>query len=389
VCGRLAPPRAVRRVTLRDVAGPFDEGLLTWFPGPRSYTGEDVAEVSCHGNPLIVARLLDAFVAAGARVAHPGEFTRRAFLNGKVDLTRAEAVLQAISATSPGGLALAHAGLSGAVAGLADALRDALVDVAAELEAILDYPGEDLLVAPDEDLVARLRDAADRARAATRGAGHLAVDGARVAIVGPPNVGKSSLFNALLGRPRALVSPTPGTTRDVVESALQLGAVRVTLLDTAGQRDAADPVEAAGVELAREASAGADLVLDVVRVDRPGDGPCRGLRVGTHLDLGGAREVDVAVSCVTGDGIDTLKAAILAGLRGEEPGGLVASLRQRDLLLAVAAHAEGAAAELAPAGPAVAVERVYAALAELDALVGRDTREAVLDRLFARFCIGK
>lgn len=392
VCGRVPPPRAVRRVTLRDAAGPFDEGLLAFFPGPRSYTGEDVAEVSCHGNPLIVERLLEAFRAAGARLAHPGEFTRRAFLNGKVDLTRAEAVLQAIAATSPAGLAVARKGLAGEVEGLADGLRDALTDVAAELEAALDYPGEDLLVPPDDAISARLGQVAGRARSAVAGGGRVAVEGARVALVGAVNVGKSSLFNALLGRPRALVSATPGTTRDVVEATLPLDAARITLCDTAGERETPDAIEAAGMGLARATAGEADLVVHVVRADLPGDRAGPDLLVGTHADLGVVREVDVAVSSVTGEGVAELKRAIVRALVGEEPGGagaLVASLRQKDLLVAVAAHAEAAAAELGPGGPAVAVEHVYAALAELDALVGRDTREAVLDRLFARFCIGK
>lgn len=407
VCGRAPPPpRSVRRVDLRDAAGVFDAGLLVWMPGPRSYTGEDVAELSCHGNPLLVERLLAAVCAAGARVARPGEFTRRAFLLGKLDLTRAEAVLQAISATSPAGLALAQRGLGGAVEDLADALRERLVDVAADLEAALDYPGEDLLVRDDATLAAELARVTTEARAAadTWRAGRVAVEGARVAVVGPVNAGKSSLFNALLGRPRALVAPTPGTTRDVVESPLALGEARVVLLDTAGDRDTDDPVEAEGVALAREVTDDVDLLLVVVPLDRPvapataellarSSGRPRRV-VGTFADRPRVAVVDVdfQVCPPTGAGVATLRDALPTALVGEEPGqgrALLASQRQRDLLLAVARAAEAAAAELAAAGPAVAVERIYVALDELDALVGRDTREAVLDRLFARFCIGK
>jgi tRNA modification GTPase len=410
VCGPLPRPRAVRLARLRDTGGVFDDGLVTWMPGPASYTGEDVAEISCHGNPLLVERLLEALCARGARPASPGEFTRRAFLNGRMDLTRAEAVLQAIAATSPAGLAVARAGLDGRVTARIDALRDALVDVAAELEAILDYPGEDLLVASDAELAARLDAVAADAAAAVAGhrAGLVAVEGAKVALVGPVNAGKSSLFNALLGRNRALVSPTPGTTRDVVESALPLDAMRVHLYDTAGERDAVDPIEAAGLALAAAMVEEADLLLVVLPGHHPLDDVGAAilartaarprLVVVTHADLqrvlllpDGIDAIEVAIP--TGSGIDALRAALPCALRGEDPGevaGLVASQRQRDAYARLGANAAAAAAALREGGgPAVAVERVYEALASLDVLVGRDTREAVLDRLFSRFCIGK
>ncbi len=409
VCGTVPAARRATLVQLRDDAGRFDEGLLTWMPGPRSYTGEDVAEVSCHGNPLIVQRLLDAFCAAGARLAGPGEFTRRAFLNGRMDLTRAEAILQAIAATSPAGLAVARAGMEGAVVSRAAALRTTVVNIAAELEAVLDYPGEDLLFSGDAALVARLDAVAADAGAIVVGhrAASVAVEGARVALIGPVNAGKSSLFNALLGRARALVSASPGTTRDVVESALQLDAVRLTLLDTAGERIPADPVEAAGQALARATADEADLLLLVLPghlplspegaalLDRSADRVRR--IVVTHADLSAGIEcsipVDFRVSAVTGEGIAALRAALPLAVAGEAPGAvetLIASRRQRDLFAALAAHCAAAAEALrVEAGPAVAVERLYEALATLDGLTGRDTREAVLDRLFARFCVGK
>lgn len=414
VCGALPAPRAVRLARLRDADGVFDEGLLTWMPGPGSYTGEDVAEISCHGNPLLVERLLDALIAAGARPAHPGEFTRRAFLNGRMDLTRAEAVMQAIAATSRAGLSVARAGLDGAVAARAVALRDGLVDVAAELEAALDYPGEDLFVASEPMLAERLVGLAAEAEAAVEGArsARLAVEGAGVALIGPVNAGKSSLFNALLGRDRALVSPVPGTTRDVVESTLALPGVRVTLYDTAGERpaelEAAEPIEAAGLQLSARMVADVDLVLVVLPGDRPLD-PLGAALLGrtadrprlvvvTHGDLPRRLVLPdslepIVVSAVTGVGIDTVRGALPGALRGEAPGavaGLVASQRQVDAFRRLAAYArEGADALDIGVGAAVAVERVYDALTTVDALVGRDTREDVLDRLFARFCIGK
>lgn len=406
--GGWPPARHARLCGLQDEAGVFDEGLLTFFEGPRSYTGEDSAEISCHGNPVVVERLLAALVGAGARPAEPGEFTRRAFLNGRMDLTRAEAVLQAIQATSPAGLAVARAGLDGAVAALADALRDGLTDAVAELEARLDYPDEDLSFTADEALAARVAELGARAAAAasTFRSGRVLVDGATVALVGPVNAGKSSLFNALGGSVRALVSPEPGTTRDVVERRVVLGAVAVTLLDTAGLREDAGALESAGIELGRALVADADLTLVVVPAHEPErargalaetEGRNR-ILVGNHADRPGAvHALDGAPllpTCATsGAGLDALREAITAALVGELPGGarlVIASQRQRDLLLEVSRRAEAAVeAFLGQAGVAVAAEELFGALERLDALTGRDTREAVLDRLFARFCVGK
>ena len=327
-------------------------------------------------------------------------------LNGKLDLCQAEAVLQTLEATSSVGLALADSGRQGAVSAKAAELRAELVDVAAELEAILDYPGEDLLFATDNDLRSRLQQVGTQARgiAQTWQAGHRAVQGARVALVGPVNAGKSSLFNALLGRNRAIVSAQPGTTRDVVESPLQLPELRILLCDTAGLRDTADPVEAEGVELARSLAAEVDLRLVVFPMHLPlsaevvallaEEGPR--LVVGTHLDRveqPPILPVDyLPVSSHGGVGIDRLKQEIVRALQGqpvEEAQLLLASQRQRDLFLRMANFAEEAAANLSFGGPAVAVEALYQAMAALDSLTGQDSREDVLDRLFQRFCVGK
>ncbi len=391
VAGPLPTPRVASLRTFRDVGGAFDSGLVTCFRAPHSYTGEDVVELSGHGNPLLVERLLRA---VGARAALPGEFTRRAFLNGRMDLTRAEAVLQSIEATSPAGLEIARFGMTGAVAAHGDALRDRLTDIAAELEAILDYPGEDLLFASDVEIARRFAGLAMEARSTASGfrAGQFAVAGARVALVGPVNAGKSSLFNALLGRPRALVSATPGTTRDVIEATLQMDAVRITLVDTAGDRDTDDAIEAAGVALGRQARREADLVIHCVPGHVPGPIPGSGFVVATHADLPAANDVTPRVSSITGAGVDALRAAILSRLVGEEPGGagwLLASARQRDCFLAAADSCDEALVALREAGPAAAVERCYAGVSALAGLGGTDVREGVLDRLFARFCIGK
>jgi len=405
--GGFPPPRRARLASIFDDGGVFDEGLLTLFAAEASYTGEAAAEISCHGNPLLIERLVAACVGAGARVANPGEFTRRAFLNGRLDLTRAEAVLQAIEASTPEGLRVARAGLDGAVSSLVEDLRGSLTDAIAEIEARLDYPGEDLIFEEEAALMQSLQASASRAEsaAASYSAGRILVDGATVALVGPVNAGKSSLFNALGGSERALVSPDPGTTRDVVERTIRLGTVSVRLLDTAGDRKA-DGLEAEGIALGRRLTEEADLLVVVVPAHQPEDaedvlrrtdGRAR-ILVANHSDRPGAvSEFEgqdlLCASATTGQGLDELGAAIAEKLVGELPGGaslIIASQRQRDLLLGVSHQIrEAQQAFRGEAGLAVSAEALYGALLPLDALVGRDSRESVLDALFARFCIGK
>jgi tRNA modification GTPase len=390
-----------------DEDGVFDEGLLTFFSKDSSYTGEQAAEISCHGNPLLIERLIAACVGAGARVANPGEFTRRAFLNGRMDLTRAEAVLQAIEASSPEGLRVARAGLDGAVSALVDSLRTALTDAIAEIEARLDYPGEDLVFEEEALLMDRLRRLAQRAQVAAESyaTGRILVDGATVALVGPVNAGKSSLFNALGGSERALVSSTPGTTRDVVERQIRLGAVSIRLLDTAGERQA-EGLEAEGIALGRRLTEDADLLVVVVPAHLPHEAQAliartanrQRILVGNHADRPGAQSrvfgVDLLpTSALSGLGLEALREAIAEALVGELPGGaslVIASQRQRDLLLGVAREIRTSVAAFeGEFGLAISAEALYSALVPLDALVGRDSREAVLDALFSRFCIGK
>ena len=406
--GGWPPPRRARLAHFKDGSGAIDTGLLTHFPGPRSYTGEELVELSCHGNPLIVERLLAAAITAGARMAEPGEFTRRAFLNGRMDLTRAEAVLQAIDAQTSAGLAIAQQGLGGGVLSLADTLASDLTQALAELEARLDYPAQDLTLQEDEVLAEGLLAIAARAQGAadTFASGRILVDGATVALVGPVNAGKSSLFNALGGSERALVSEIPGTTRDVLERRVRLGAVAVTLLDTAGERDNPGEIEAAGMALAERLGADAELVIVVVPAHEPKRARAvlertkgrRRLVVGNHMDRPGAHsEVDglplLPTVAATGEGVPELGQAIAQALVQEEPGTaslIIASQRQRDLLLGVAeACRESHQALLGPMGVAVAAQVLYGALERLDKLAGRDTREVVLDALFSRFCIGK
>lgn len=402
------PPRRPVRVDLFDADGVFDDGVLLFWPAPRSATGEDVVEVTCHGNPVIVDRLVAACVAAGAQPAGPGEFTRRALLNGKVNLVGAEGVLLAVDAVSRAGLEAARAALGGALSLRFAELRRDLCDAAAEAEARIDYPGDELAHEDDDAWRARVEAiaaAADRL-AATYDASRVAIDGARVALVGEVNAGKSSLLNAICGTSRAIVHDRPGTTRDVLEARVAVGSLVVTLLDTAGRRDADDPIEAEGVRRGGEAASTADLVVVVLRA-RP-DGPTPGERalleqtegrprvvVVNAVDVGGragAPPGAIATVAPTGEGVPAVVAAIAAALRGAEPvaGALVvATLRQRDRLAEVTRAARGAIAALPLAGPAAAAAELTEAIAALDELAGTDGREDVLSALFARFCIGK
>jgi tRNA modification GTPase len=396
VAGPLPPPRRASLRRYVDAEGAIDEGLVTCFPGPRSYTGEDLCELSLHGNPLLVERLLAALSAAGARAARPGEFTRRAFLHGRVDLARAEAVLQAIDASSSRGLSVARAGLDGSVTSTSLALGRRCGEIAAELEAILDHPGEEYLFSGDDALSASMRAVAGELRgvAATYRAGRLAVEGARVAIVGPVNAGKSSLFNALVGAERALVSAVPGTTRDVVEARVSIGGISVLLLDTAGDRVAGDAIEAAGQALGARMRAEADLRVACVPLHVGGDGVDAEVVVGTFADLAaeGGGGPEIRVNAASGEGVEAVRQAIARALLGEEPGDarvVLASARQRDAFLRAAESVEEASSALFAAGPAVAAELLYAAIEALGGIGGTDAREQVLDQLFARFCVGK
>jgi tRNA modification GTPase len=343
-------------------------------------------------------------VAAGARLADPGAFTQRAVTRGRMDLLAAEGVDQTIRATSLAGLQIARDGLEGRVRAALEPLRTALLDVGAELEARLDYPADELAFEDDDALLARLAAAAAQARALadTAAAGRVLVDGARVALVGAVNAGKSSLFNALCGSRRALVHERPGTTRDVLELPVRIGGLQLTLLDTAGERQTDDPIEAAGQALARELVADADLLLVVLRAGPPSEVEATLLArtadrprlvVYNGVDRPGAPPPPPGAwptSALTGEGLDALRAALVERLVSAPTGALrLGSVRQRDLLRAFADAADAAAVALPTAGPAVAAEEVLRALGEIDALTGADPREAVLDAVFRRFCIGK
>lgn len=405
--GALPPPDRPRRVWVLDSAGGvLDDGVLVWQDHGGTYTGEPTAELTLHGNPALVQAAIEAFQHAGARLARPGAFTRRAVLHGKLDLVQAEAVHQLTHAPTLDGALLARQGLEGTLSAEVGELRHALVHLVAELEARLDYPADDLALDTDQSVIDGLTQVAGRARAlaATHTAGRLRIEGARVALVGVVNAGKSSLFNRLLGQTRALVHDQPGTTRDVVEARLTLDGLGVTLLDTAGERVTDDPVEAAGLALARDLVADADLLVVVLRAGPGGLSAAeRGILARTEdrrrvVVLNGVDRDHVAVpgalptSARTGEGLEALRAALVAGLREVAPRSadpVIASARQRDRLLELARACDEAIIALPVAGVAVAADLATSGLEALDALTGADTREEVLDALFARFCIGK
>ena len=400
-----------------------DEALLLLMRGPRSFTRETVVELHCHGGLVAVQRVLELVLAAGARRAQAGEFSQRAFLNGRLDLTRAEAVSELITARSRRAAQLAMAGLDGGLQRRITALRERLLDQMAELEARVDFE-EDLppldgpAVAGELAAVgAELAQLVAEARQ-----GELLREGLRVAIVGRPNVGKSSLLNLLSQRERAIVTDLPGTTRDLLESELVLDGVPLTLLDTAGIRETGDQVERLGIERARAALAAADAVLllfDLAAGWSPEDQALRELVpagtallvVGNKADLVVApvdRELvdrepvdreqpdgvpaDVVISAVSGAGREALVAALLQRCGASDLQGVQVALngRQRDL-------AAAAAASLARALEAADQQLPWdfwtidlrAAIQRLGEITGEEVSEAVLDRVFARFCIGK
>lgn len=400
-------PRVPRRVRFRDERGVFDDGVACWWPGPRSYTGEDLLEMSPHGNPLIVRRLLESCVRQGAGLAEPGEFTRRAVLSGRIDLLEAEAVDIACRATSDEGLAIARAALEGQLGDFVARVRERLVAAAAELEARLDWPADELATLEDVAVVAELEQLAGLCEelAETANAGRRYVDGATVTLIGPTNAGKSSLFNALLGQDRALVHDQPGTTRDVVESTTRMGHLQVTLCDTAGERATDNPVEQAGIDRAHHHREESDLLVLVLPADRMDDPVHQALKeqirhqeavvVFNRIDCPGAAtppEHAIATCALTGEGVDLLRQAIserLVGVTSKTQALQIASVRQQQILTQTAGLCVEATRALAPGGPAVSSDYVHEAIEAIDRLTGRLGREDVLSALFARFCIGK
>ncbi len=400
-------PRRATLVRVRDAAGRvLDEAVATFFAGPASFTGEDVAELCCHGGLLVTRRVLERVFACGARPAEPGEFSRRAFENGRMDLTQAEAVMDVISAGSDLALRAAHNQLEGALSRRVEAAVDRLVTVAAHVEAYVDFPDEDISPETSAELLAGLDEveAALRALLATADEGRLLREGVRTAIVGAPNVGKSSLLNRLLGYERAIVSDTAGTTRDTIEEGLTLGGLRLRLIDTAGLRESADGIERAGMERTRRACAEADLVLLVEDATAPPTPPpplpegARCLLLANKCDLPcdpgwEARPEAIRFSCLSGEGMAELTAAIERQFFSQPPEldsfAAINARHRYALQEALDALAQARASLEAEESPEFTDVFLRAALDALGSISGRVDTEAILDRVFSTFCLGK
>jgi len=385
-----------------------DECVITVFRGPKSFTGEDTVEIACHGGILVTRRALEAVLAAGARPAEPGEFTCRAFLNGRMDLAQAEAVADLIHARTDRALASARAQLAGSLSRRIEDLRDGLMSVLAHLEAHIDFPDED--IAPDTTavLATKLRSALDGIDAllATARQGRLLRQGVRTALVGRPNAGKSSLLNRLLGLDRAIVSPVAGTTRDTLEESVQIRGLPLVLVDTAGLRESPDPVEQEGVRRSRQAAAAAELILqvfDAADALSPGaeSSPAEWagkvvLLVANKTDLPGATVPPgaVPVSCRTGAGMDDLERAIeqrlLAGGAAAGDDGVAIGVRHQR---ALERAREAVDRTLAGLSDQLTLELVAfelrVALNALGEVVGKTSVDDLLDSIFRQFCLGK
>ncbi|MDX2265026.1 MAG: tRNA uridine-5-carboxymethylaminomethyl(34) synthesis GTPase MnmE [Hyphomicrobiales bacterium] len=398
ICRRRLKPR---QATHARFHGPddrvLDDGIAVLFEAPRSATGEDVLELTCHGGRGVLASVLDAVLACGPglRLAEAGEFTRRAFEAGKLDALQVEALADLLAAETEAQVRQARRQLDGELGLRVEGWRGRLIEARALIEATLDFSDEGDVDAAAADRAKVLAQAvADEIDTVLGDAarGERIREGLSVVIAGVPNTGKSTLLNALAGREVALVSPLPGTTRDRIEIAMEFDGVPVRLSDTAGVREAADPVEAMGVERTLSALAEADLVLSLASPTHPDrvDVPEHTSRIDvtSMADLGGSCPAGLPVSALTGDGLGLLRAEIarrIAGLTAGEPA-LVARARQRGCL--EAALAELRAAKTAPL-PELAADHVRKAADALGRLVGRVDVEDVLDRLFEGFCIGK
>ena len=399
------PPRRATLARFHDANEQLiDRGVYTAYPGPRSYTGEDLVELSCHGGLLVPSRLLAALQAAGARPAAPGEFTRRAVLNGKLDLVQAEAVGDLIDATAPIQAAAALRQLDGGLSLRLAALRESLVEVQALLSYDIDFPEEDDGPVAPQRIATQLETVSDQIRRLlkTAASAERLREGALMVFAGRPNVSKSSLFNALLGSERALVTEIPGTTRDAIEAHTDFLGWPVRLADTAGLWDAPERIDRLGVEVSHRYLGSADLVLLCVEAGRQvGEDEAAiararpSLLVRTKADLTREPGEGLAVSAVTGEGLDGLRRGAAErvfsdriSLADLEPAltrerHRVALTRARDALSASTAH-------LGRSGDAVlAAHHVREAMSALDEMLGVIDVEEVLDRVFGNFCVGK
>ena len=396
----------------------IDEALVTFFKTPHSYTGDDVVEIAAHGSPVVLELLLRRALELGARLAEPGEFTRRAYLAGRLDLTQAEAVRDLIEAQTLAQARLAASQMGGALSRRVAPVKESLVELIALLEAGIDFAEDDIDVAPQAEIAQRIDVLTPPLRAleASFARGRIVHDGLTLAIVGRPNAGKSSLFNRLVERERAIVTATPGTTRDLVTERIALDGIPIELVDTAGLREGLEEAEQIGIERSREALADAAIVLVVLDATQPlneeehqllaavADRPAviavnksdLATVHNTAQELRGIAPISstapIATSALTGEGITALREKIVVlatGGAAAEPGMLTSMRHHQAVASAIAALADAEKANQNSIPHEMILLDLYRALWALDSLTGQTTTDDVLDLIFSRFCIGK
>jgi tRNA modification GTPase len=394
--------------------------VATFFAKPHSYTTDDIVEISAHGSPVVLQRVVEMALERGARLAEPGEFTMRAFLNGRLDLTQAEAVRDLIESQTLYQAKVAAQQLEGALSKRLTPIKKELVDLIAVLEAGIDFAEDDVAVLPATQIIERIARVREplQSLAASFAYGKLVHEGLTLAIIGRPNVGKSSLFNRLVERERAIVTATPGTTRDLVSETVAIAGIPIRLIDTAGIRTSADEIESIGIQKSFEAVADADLVLVVTDIFCAGDHDVRADRsliertaernrifvinkVDLHTQNGVEvrkhnvpKEVTVETSATTGQGIDQLRAAIIEAVGGrngrEQEGGFLTNIRHQKLVKDSLAGLDAAEAAVRNNIPhEMVLMDFYNALRPLDAITGETTADDILNLIFSSFCIGK
>ena len=411
ILGPMPIPRQVTLAEFRDAhQRTLDRGLALFFPGPHSYTGDDVLELHGHGGPVVTRLVLERCLELGARIAEPGEFTRRAFLNGKLDLAQAESVIDLIDASTAAAARSAARSLRGEFSKQIQTLSTSMLDLRALVEATLDFPEEEIDVLHRTDAEMRLQQIRHALGAVLDKAqqGKLLREGSRVVIAGQPNVGKSSLLNRLAGESLAIVTDIPGTTRDTVREVINIDDVPFHIVDTAGLREPRDPVEALGIERTREALGSADIIIvvqDASAGETEGDRQImaalpvvgRRIRVMNKVDLvarGPTQErlgddILIGLSAKTGVGLDLLRAALLETTGWHATGEAVFLARARHIEALQRASQHLAQAEARSGDAELLAEELRVAHEALGSILGRVTADDVLGEIFSRFCIGK